>query len=498
MEERVVTVKIDATVAGKKIDVCGANIVLGVNEIPRIELIVPPTRSKNSTPLKPNVFKPKLSDYADLYQTLSGYAEEQSKTGDVSIEVVTKDTHNNTKTDKVSLKEWILSGVGLSSIGASAAPHLSIILHHPAFWLTKVGSIYETPKTNSEKAIAEAAAPGESLLDIADKVYSAYRNDAAVEFFESPNSAMAAVYRNSLGVNEFNPRTYISEKNAKRLFLEQYLENYRDRIAVAIGRLVCPMEDGSSTWDMIVRCSGYLLLDIVQDEQNNFTMEQGLVLEPSKPWRTDKIITVSEDSCFSTDIPGMDMFKLVGVMARKLAIFHNRLTTWANAVSKRPIDDSCMCDVLYCPTDAPPKKADGRIMKTSAPVVLQQIAMNNPVYNGNIVTGEVDADKTLLTNFDKALYFYCKALFERSYGSMNSGSVQMALGFHDSSGKWILPGNTLKFMSEGKPIYYGYIRNVVHSMSTNGGCFTSIKMSHVRSKATVEKVPDGNKNAAYD
>ena len=495
MEERVVTIEFNATVAGTKLDVCGANIVLGVNEIPRIELMVPPTKAKNSTPLKPNVFKPTLSDFTELYSKLSKDAENLDQTGNIDITVLTDSTASGHKSDKLSLKEWVLTGVGLSSVSATSAPYLSVILHHPAFWLTKVGSIYETPKTNSENRIAEVASEGSSFLDIVEKVYEAYRGDAEVEFFESPHSDLARVYRSQLGIGEFDPKKYMVEKEDQKLFLENDLEGAKKSIAAAIGRMVCPMGDGSSTWDMIVRSSGYLLLDVVQNEQNNFTSKIGLVIEPSKPWRTDNIVTMPEDMCFWTEVPGMDMFKLAGVMARKLIIFNNRLTTWANSVGQRPVDDESICDVLYCPE--PPKRADGRIMKTSAPVVMQQMAMENSVCGGNIVTGNVDADKQILSSFDEALSVYCKAVFEKTYGSMNSAKAQMALGFKDVNGKWILPGNTFEFMSNGKPIYYGYIRSVVHSLATKGGCSTMLTMSHVRPTLTVSKVPNGNENAAY-
>ena len=53
-----------------------------------------------------------------------------------------------------------------------------------------------------------------------------------------------------------------------------------------------------------------------------------------------------------------------------------------------------------------------------------------------------------------------------------------------------------------KDIYYGYIQQVVHHLSTSGGCSTSISMSHVRPEASFYvggkvAIPIGKKNAAY-
>lgn len=493
MEERVVTIGFDATVAGKKLDVCGANIVLGVNEISRIELMVPPTEASNSTPLKPNVFSPSLTEFIKLYRELAEKAEKQSEVGSVDITITTNSTSSGEDVERLSLKNWVLSGVGMSSVSATSAPHLSVILHHPAFWLTKVGSVYETPKSNAEKIVAEAAANASDFLGIVDAVYDAVKN--RVEYFDPPEG-MSKTYKESLGVGKFEPRKYIRDDTPGPMLDAALDYEVTTRLCSAIGRYVCPMGDGSSTWDMLVRSSGSLLLSLVQDESSNFMEEIGHVLEPSKPWKTGPLLTFNEDKCFWTEVPGMDMFKIVGVMARKLRIFANRLTTWANPVGARPQDEVGMCDVLYCPVE--PTEADGRIMKTSAPFVLTQAFMEDGIYGSDIVTGFAETSNTRLQGFDKALRLYCRAVFEITYGSMNTGKMQMALGFRDSGGNLILPGNTCKLVSKGSDVLFGYVKSVVHSLSTKGGCSTTIGMSYVRPTLKVEKVPDGDINAAYD
>ena len=493
MEERVVTIGFDATVAGKKLDVCGANIVLGVNEISRIELMVPPTEASNSTPLKPNVFSPSLAEFIKLYRELAEAAEKQSEVGSVDITITTNSTKSGESIDRLSLKDWVLSGVGMSSVSATSAPHLSVILHHPAFWLTKVGSVYETPKSNAEKIVAEAAANGAYFLDVVKEVYNAVKS--RMEYFDPPEG-MASVYRDSLGSGKFDPEEYIWDDTLGPM-LDAALDNeVTERLNSAIGRLVCPMGDGSSTWDMLVRSSGTNLLSLVQNQYYNFTDKIGHVLEPSKPWKTGPLLVFDEDKCFWTEVPGMDMFKLVGVMARKLRMVDTRVTNWQNTVGAKPKDEVGMCDVLYCPVE--PTEADGRIMKTSAPFVLTQAFMEDGIYGSDIVTGFADTSNARLQGFDRALRQYCRAVFEITYGSMNTGKMQLALGFRDSGGNLILPGNTCKLVSKGSDVFFGYIKSVVHSLSTKGGCSTTIGMSHVRPKLKVDKVPDGDKNAAYD
>lgn len=496
MEERVVTIGFDATVAGKKLDVCGANIVLGVNEISRIELMVPPTEASNSTPLKPNVFRPSLMEFIQLYRELAEAAEKQSEVGSVDITITTNSTTSGESIDRLVLKDWVLSGVGMSSVSATSAPHLSVILHHPAFWLTKVGSVYETPKSNAEKIVAKAAASGPgNFLGIVKSVYNAVKPGGPLLFFKPPDG-MPEAYRAKLGTEEFDPVRYIADKTKSPMLDRPLKKAVTSRLKSAIGRFVCPMGDGSSTWDMLVRSSGTLLLSLTQDQSNNFTVEKGHVLEPSMPWKTGPLLVFDEDKCFWTEVPGMDMFKLAGVMARKLRIVDTRVTNWQNTVGAKPKDEVGMCDVLYCPVD--PIGADGRIMKTSAPFVLTQAFMEDGIYGSDIVTGFADTSNARLQGFDNALRQYCRAVFEITYGSMNTGKMQLALGFRDSGGNLILPGNTCKLVSKGSDVFFGYVKSVVHSLSTKGGCSTTIGMSHVRPKLKVDKVPDGDKNAAYD
>jgi len=496
MEERVVTVEFDATIGDKKVDVCGANIVLGINDIPRIELLIPPTQSHNSTPLKPNVSKPNIAEFSKLYQDLSDQAERQSEKGNVNITIKTNSTKSGESKEEIKLKGWVLSGVGLSSISATSAPHLSVILHHPAFFLTKVGSIYLTPKSTSANVLSGSVVNKRSFLEIVDTIYKTYKNKML--FYSAPDK-MPEVYMNELGTEPYNPIKYFRDDTKNRLFLGKALgETASPRIASAIGLMACPMGDGSSTWDMILKSTGTLLLSVIQDQKNNFsTGDMGLVIEPSMPWKTKDIISISEDRCMWTEVPGIDMFKIAGVMARKLRIFGDKVSNWRCPLNSNPPDESGVCDVLYSPVE--PKHADGRIMKTSAPSVLYQAFMGDGITGKMLTTGFADTTEPWLKGFDNALGVFCRAVYENTYGSMNTAKAQLALSTKDDGGQLILPGNTCKFVSQGVDIYYGYIKNVVHSMAVKGGCSTTINMSNVRPKLDIkEKIPNGNENAAYD
>lgn len=480
---KVVTVEIDAKVGGESLGVQEATITLGVNAIPMINLVCVPTevtKDASSTDVK----SPHIKDFASLYDSLSSKAEDMSATGDVSITV---DTDGST--DSISLSGWILTGAGLSSVGATQAPCLSVVLQHPICRLTKVGSIYEEPKTEYPKMYNEKLASASSFLDVVEAAYKYVRED--VDYWPVPDDSPAPSFRSSLGTGDFDPKKYL-EGGSAGIFLSSA---GAERIAQAIGRMVIPNGGGTSTWDMLMAASGNLLLSIVQDESNNYTTEK-LVIEPTQPWKKSNI-SLDEDSCHSTEIPGMDPFKIIGVMCRKLGPYSDvvqlGLLGNGNINQKDPVSE-----VMYAPVkDA--TSADGRIMKTNAPVVLDSAFRRDAPNGGAINLGMVKMEATRADLYNDALMKYCQAVYEISALSMKTATSVMKLGFHDSGGSLILPGQGCSFSSQGSTLFYGYIRNVIHYMSTAGGCETIVKMSHVRSSEGLgDIIAAGATNAAYE
>lgn len=489
MKEHVVTVHFNASVAGKLLHVHEASIVLGVNQIPRIELMVAPTNDNGATPLIPKVMKPSLSDFSDIYRDLANKAPGLNTKGRVHIDIY----EDGAKKDEVDIRDWILTGVGMSSVSSTSAPYLSVILQHPICYLTKIGSIYEEPMCNLKNAIAEAAKGKSPFLKIAEAVYDCVKKAQ----FYSPLDGLATVFRMNLGTGVFDPQKYLYEESSK-LFLEKHL-NTKDILSIAIARFVLPTNGGSSTWDMLLSMSGLLLLSIVQDEAHNF-MKDKLLLEPTKPWKSASI-NLSDEDCFQTDLPGMDSFKLIGVFTRKPNPFFDLYTLGMTKNGNADQTDR-ISNLFYSPfTEV--KDADGRVMSTECPAVLAQAFMEDAAKGGPLSTTNIDAKEARASGIKKALMRYCQAVYEMTAASMNTATAKMILGFKDRGGKLILPGNTCKFTSNGKAIYYGYARQVVHFMSTKGGCSTTVSMTHVRPDEKYklmekEVIEDGNKNPAYD
>lgn len=500
MKTRVITASVDASVAGQRLDVNGFTITLGVNAIPSIELQCAPSKAGSKTPLKPNVKRPRISDFSDLYRGLAVKAEGLSEPGQVAINI----NDNLGRTDKISLEGWILAGVGLSSVSASAAPYLSVILQHPICKLTKFGSIYEVPKSTIDIKLNEATKDANNFLEIVDAVYKCVSNEENSEFWPSPNNYPKA-FRRQLGVEEFSPSKYLMflpDENKNGIFLGGGdKEDAKRRIAQAIGRFVLPGNGGSSTWDMIIGASGTLLLSVTQNESYNYTTDQ-LVIEPTQPWKAASI-SLYDEACFWTEIPGMDPFRLTGVMCRKLGPYNDNINLGlirnGNANQKNYPGGF----VMYVPPGVDTNKAAGRIMKISAPAVLDAAFRRDATYGEAISLGNVDMQKEAADNYNAVIEKYCKAVYEITATSMSQAKAHMAMWFKDMDGKLILPGNTCRFVSEGKDVYYGYIRNVVHSMSTRGGCSTTVAMSYVRPEKSFKigdevAIASGSKNAAYE
>lgn len=494
MSAEVVRISVSASIDGRELQVEGATITLGVNAIPRIELQCVPTESEPSPKESSQVIRPTILEYAKLYREMSKDARGLSKRGNVSISI--EETSGNN--DNLKLNDWVFSGVGLSSISAIAAPHLAVILEHPICMLTKVGSLYSTPKSKADDKLNLATEDASDFLDVLVKAYACAKYE--VEYYETENG-LAEEMLKSLGTKPYAPEDYLVYKGGKGIFLGGDGEE-KKRIAQAIARTVFPTYGGASTWDTIVGASGSLLLSVTQDNENNFTTGK-LVLEPTRPWKAADL-TIDDGDCSSTEIPGMDPFMLTGVMAQKPYRSYDGghdegFTPKAGSEkSTRPQE------VLYMPVKDV-GMLDGRIMKVNAPQILCSAFARDAAYSnsGFISDGKISIDAKDKDYVDKAVLNYCKAVYEISACSMVQGSAQLPLHFRDSKGELILPGRTCRFVSDGKDVYYGYVRQVVHAMSSKGGCSTTVLMSHVRPEADFKiggktAIKAGSDNAAYE
>lgn len=505
MGTSVVTASVKASVDGQELAVTGFVISLAINSIPTIELQCAPSKVEKgeNSPLKVNVKRPTISDFSELYSDLSNKADSLDKKCNVTI---TLETGTGAKgKEELKLKGWILASVGMSSVSATSAPYMSVVLMHPICNLTKVGSIYETLKSTS--SVTEGTQNANNFIEIVEKVYENVRTGKD-KFWKAPNK-YPTIFREQLGVGDFKPSNHlVSKPENDCIFLagkangmdadeDNAAKAVKKCIAAAIGDLVLPMDGGSSTWDMITSMCGMLLLWVTQDDDNNFTTDK-LVIGPAAPWKEQDIV-LNEEKCFQTELQGMDPFRITGVMCRKMGPYNSDigLGFMKNA---NPNKEDPVAEILYVPDGVDTEKASGRIMKTSAPSILDAAYRKDAPHGKSISTGMAGVENA--DSYNKYIEKYCKALYEITAASMVKSRALMAIGFKDGNGKLILPGRTCKFMSGGKEIYYGHIMAVTHSMTTSGGCSTAVSMAYVRPGKNYiiggkDAIKSSSVNAAY-
>lgn len=497
----VITVSVEVDVLNHRFGVENATVTLGVNAIPTIELACAPTRQDVSfTPLVPNLIVPRIADFSEMYRELSVAAEGLGETGTVTI------TMSGDEEDRIVLKDWILSGAGLSSVGATAAPHLHVVFQHPICKLTKVGSIYETEKTDSATQLNDAiqGMKPRNLLEIMEVAYHCARD--TVKYYPFPdNFTLPSEFRQMLGKGEYSPSEYLTWKwDGPGIFLGTGKQDDSDvRKAQAIARSIFPRTAGSSTWDALTAAAGSLLVNVTQDQQDNYTTKH-LVLEPMMPWKASSL-NIDDRRCASIDLPGANPFRIAGVMSRNLGPYADDygqgIRRDSNGSGDRDAKTKPISTAVYVPNGVKVSTADGRIIQTSAPFVLDSSFRRDAPYGDNIPQSMVDMKKEFQGGFLQTLRRYCKAVYETSVLSMVRARAQMALSFH-VDGSLVLPGNTCRFSSDGDILFYGYIQNVVHHISTGGGNATVLEMSYARpdenySIRGTPVITAGSANAAY-
>ena len=489
MKEHVITFQVDAYVAGTTLPVQDAVLTIAVNAIPQIELICAPTESKGKGV---NVMKPVVDDFVSLYDKLSNAAQGLDAEGFVEI-IVFEDMK---VVDRIRLSDWVLAGVGMSGVSTSNAPTLSVIMQHRICKLTKAGGIYEEPRDPMYDTIKAACKGKDKYTEISAAVYDAV---AKGDYFETVSKEVAGIakkFRTALGEKQNQLPEYLEDQTS--VFLGPYLnDGFKDIMRQAEGYLAKPRFGSMSSWDCLLEVSGIMVTSVIQDENNNFTTDK-LILAPTAPWKKSTI-TIDDDICESFELPGMDPFKMAGVLVDKFGLqgLHVNEGTFKGPGKINESQKGSTC-VMYSPANKV-EDAEGRVVKVGIPQLLTMAANADGAFGSAVISEGTTkgGEEAYAKDLEEALVAYCKGCYRAACRGMVRSGIVCRLGFRDKAGKLIVPGQGCAMKSNGNVIYYGYIQQVVHVLSTKGGNSTSITLSHVR-KDESYKIGASGGSGGYD
>jgi hypothetical protein len=481
-KEYVSNVTIRLTIDGRPYGVDTAKLRTAINSIPEITLSVWPLEAEGET----KVWAPSIIEYAQMYKELSDKAETLDTLCDIDIRVIVPDLSDS---QFIWLEGWILAGAGMSQVSSVSAPYLTVVIQHPICRLTKCGFIYETPNSEFYKTIAPDTS---RFTAIADYVYDRYANAEASRFLDtadySESGSTAAEYRKKLGEQKFKIGTYLNEKT-NTLFLQKYISSV-EALRRSVADLAKPSSGGiaSSSWDMLLRAAGTLLMWVSQDKDNNYT-KQKLVLEPVRPWLKPTMDFV-EDECSWVELPGMDPFKLAGVQVDmssqgEIPVTHGLMQS-KDAKARKQIRYA-----FYAAEN--PDTSVGRIVRVSRPICLEGMNSYDAAYQSEKI-GNTTKDEGRPDGRPEKQYAY--AVYYTLARSMVRTHAEFRLMF-ERNGALIVPGLNCTFKSKGEVVYYGNISEVVHELSTSGRCQTNIGFSYVRSEEDYPGITIGTDNPAY-
>ena len=485
----VVTCNVSGKVAGKELNIFGADLILQVNAIPKVVLHCDPVGGIPGK--KTEVASPTIDEYVKEFNSLIDKVGGLGTTGSFSAQLF----ENGSQYDSVDIKEWVLSGVGLTRVSPTSAPTLDVTLSHPAVRLTKLGGIYEEPKGNFEQELERDAASG-SIVATWDKVYKAYAESSSFRPLFSEPQGICSQYRKALGDKENLPSTYLEDKTGVFLCGESTLALPMKR---AVAGFLAPSKGGGSTWSYLIGsvCPN-MLVSVVPGDLNSGK----LVLEPTSPWK-DKSVTIDDSKINTIEFPGFDPYMICGAICGRPGLTDYHQYNYQFVGDKENTNDG-NAGAMFVPKGLTPTTSDGLIQICSTPRLLNSAIGRNGAVGGNLQS-VVYASSELPSAIKGPLLKYLKAFFQISVRSQVTSSV-ICMPYFDKGNVTAGKVYEIKGGENGKTLMYGYAVGVRHHISTSDGSYTSINMSHVRggdgeyriSGVTVAKNGDTpGTNAAY-
>lgn len=487
---------------------------VAIGSVPSISLsLLPIQPDKGGSGQFITASAPDIEEMSRLYTELMVEATSLDTPATVKLTVVSDDPDNPVLSEEtgqtVTLENWILTDVGLSSLTAVAAPVLTIILHHPSVMLEKSGMIYEgvSNPLNLPKVYSECAGGG--LIEFMDDLYAKYAagdvDSGDVTFFEIADTTFGGTsgefkekvrsLRKQL-LAEFPPGRYINDRTGG-LFMTHICPYLEDSIKESVGSLASPRPFCNSTWERLIsELCPYFTTTVVP----TYT-EEKLLLEPNSPWQKSSY-KITTPLITTLDMSPHDPNPLIGAAINK-AKWSSLKVVQAEA---RNDEDNKGTPKSYAFSFYFPDKALGAaygdILNLGEARMIDNLIYLEHTANK---TNEPDlqhagnkAEDEDKANMDDA---FAEAMYLINYRKNCRSTIITTPLFKDTSHEVIYPGRVLTVCDTktGNDLLNGYIIRLSVRGSAAGGCSTIIDLSHVRpADGRSTFVDEGTENPCYE
>lgn len=512
MSNHVDTVNVTVRGFGTELYVQSFELVVAVNTIPQINLNVLPIKSpKQGSGKYISASAPKIKDITALQKELIPHTLKLDRKATIEIEVVSKSDSEDEKNQKVTLRDWIFTDVGLSSIyGAGPAPVLTVTFCHPAVFLAYTGTIYEEIKNPLRLPEVFKGISGSDAISYTDNLYQVVAGGSSIEFYDIASKNFGGpTERYKSRVEQFRkdlpkhpPGKYIEGNTGGKLFLENVSSMLTGNIKIATGNCVMPRPFGSSTWNRLIStiCADYLAtIAPIYDKDR-------LKLEPFSPWQSS-IYNINLPVVEAVEAQIKDPFPILGAAARKeeLVTYHV-INDHVRDNKDKTRNVEVFTSAFFFPKKALDEDTIGTILSLRESTVVANILSadrfaNATIGHNGIVGGNLqDAGNGVLDRLqedcDEA---YTKAMYYIRYRAECKGVITTIPIFKDSGGNTIYPGRVLCLNSSDGELIYGYLTRLTVSGTTEGGAHSRFELSHIRpcDASNGLYVEEGTENPCY-
>lgn len=460
---------------------------------------------------------PNIEDLTRLYNQLLGYAAKLATTATIKLKLV-RDPDDEAYTveeqdQEVTLEDWILTDVGLSSVESTSAPYLTATFSHPAVMLDKTGMIYEEVSNPAILPQEYKTADGTDLISFMDDMYQKYASGGDIEFYRLANEMQGGMSDKFIDkvmsfrtedLEKHSPGVYIKD-NTKDLFLASMKPQFIDIIKQSAGPLVCPEAFCGTTWNRLITAICPYFLTVVVPTYD----KKRLLLEPNSPWQAS-LYKVNTPTASAVDMPPLDPCPIVGTAINKQAWATKHKVNSANDIPADKGDEVATGTFsFYAPQKVLDNDVKGPILNIGEARLIANLvhldAHQNVIQGGDAPKGKdpetaggsvEDLDQV---DMDTA---YAEALFLMNYRKNCTSSVVLVPVFKDADHNMIYPGRvvTVNDTVTRKSLLYGYIVKMMVKGSKQGGCTTVLELTHVRPTEEDREiyVDEGTENPCYD